>query len=228
MNNQNTVNYLSDTLKVLEKQQKILEDQLIAQKNLEQLIPENLESNLNALDKFFPKLYNKFKNYHLRSEYKLTCNENRQPNILFPDGHYLYGSTPFDECSKQVEELLNNLSFSINTQGITDEENPFCQLHFYYKNKLYSQVKSLCNKSKSELHDKKRRTATSTPLLIMLGLGLGYQLAFLYEKFTPINTYIIEPDTDIFYLSLCVFDYASLSLPIHIRKAPWNQIHFYG
>ena len=106
MNNQNTVNYLSDTLKVLEKQQKILEDQLIAQKNLEQLIPENLESNLNALDKFFPKLYNKFKNYHLRSEYKLTCNENRQPNILFPDGHYLYGSTPFDECSKQVEELL--------------------------------------------------------------------------------------------------------------------------
>ena len=210
MNNQNTVNYLSDTLKVLEKQQKILEDQLIAQKNLEQLIPENLESNLNALDKFFPKLYNKFKNYHLRSEYKLTCNENRQPNILFPDGHYLYGSTPFDECSKQVEELLNNLSFSINTQGITDEENPFCQLHFYYKNKLYSQVKSLCNKSKSELHDKKRRTATSTPLLIMLGLGLGYQLAFLYEKFTPINTYIIEPDTDIFYLSLCVFDYASL------------------
>ena len=210
MNNKNTVNYLSDTLKVLEKQQKILEDQLIAQKNLEQLIPENLESNLNALDKFFPKLYNKFKNYHLRSEYKLTCNENRQPNILFPDGHYLYGSTPFDECSKQVEELLNNLSFSINTQGITDEENPFCQLHFYYKNKLYSQVKSLCNKSKSELHDKKRRTATSTPLLIMLGLGLGYQLAFLYEKFTPINTYIIEPDTDIFYLSLCVFDYLPL------------------
>ena len=67
------MNYLSDTLKVLEKQQKILEDQLIAQKNLEQLIPENLESNLNALDKFFPKLYNKFKNYHLRSEYKLTC-----------------------------------------------------------------------------------------------------------------------------------------------------------
>ena len=42
----------------------------------------------------------------------------------------------------------------------------------------------------------------------MLGLGLGYQLAFLYEKFTPVNIYIIEPDTDLFYLSLCVLDYA--------------------
>ena len=200
-------NCLSDALCVLEEQRAILESRLKAQKNLEKLIPENLERNLNSLKTFFPQLYNKFQNYELKKQYKLTCNENRQPNILFPDGSYLYGNNPFDECKKQVDNLLNNISFSVNTQGITDEDNPFYQLHFYYKNKLYSQVRDLCAKNSTETQSQKRGKITSAPLLIMLGLGLGYQLAFLYEKFTPINIYIIEPDTDLFYLSLCVLDY---------------------
>ena len=201
-------NYLSDALYELEEQRAILESQLEAQINLEKLIPENLERNLNSLKTFFPQLYDKFQNYQLKKQYKLTCNENRQPNILFPDGSYLYGNNPFDECKKQVDNLLNNISFSVNTQGITDEDNPFYQLHFYYKNKLYSQVKDLCAKNNTESQSQKRGKITSAPLLIMLGLGLGYQLAFLYEKFTPVNIYIIEPDTDLFYLSLCVLDYA--------------------
>ena len=201
-------NYLSDALYELEEQRAILESQLEAQKNLEKLIPENLERNLNSLKTFFPQLYDKFQNYQLNKQYKLTCNENRQPNILFPNGKFLYGNNPFEECKNQVDNLLNNLSFSVNTGGITDEDNPFYQLHFYYKNKLYSQVKDLCAKNNTESQSQKRGKITSAPLLIMLGLGLGYQLAFLYEKFTPVNIYIIEPDTDLFYLSLCVLDYA--------------------
>ena len=77
-------NCLSDALCVLEEQRAILESRLKAQKNLEKLIPENLERNLNSLKTFFPQLYNKFQNYQLKKQYKLTCNENRQPNILFP------------------------------------------------------------------------------------------------------------------------------------------------
>ena len=77
-------NYLSDALYELEEQRAILESQLEAQINLEKLIPENLERNLNSLKTFFPQLYDKFQNYQLNKQYKLTCNENRQPNILFP------------------------------------------------------------------------------------------------------------------------------------------------
>ena len=124
-------NYLSDALYELEEQRAILQSQLEAQKNLEKLIPENLERNLISLNKFFPRLYDKFQNYQLKKQYKLTCNENRQPNILFPDGNLLYGNNPFDECKNQVDNLLNNLSFSFNIHGITDEYNPFYQLHFY-------------------------------------------------------------------------------------------------
>ena len=207
MKDYNLNNYLSDALCLLEEHKATLQSQLEAQKNLEKLIPENLERNLISLNKFFPRLYDKFQNYQLKKQYKLTCNENRQPNILFPDGNLLYGNNPFDECKNQVDNLLNNLSFSFNIHGITDEYNPFYQLHFYYKNKLYSQVKDLCDKNSIESQNQKRGKITSAPLLIMLGLGLGYQLAFLYEKFTPVNIYIIEPDTDLFYLSLCVLDY---------------------
>ena len=68
-------NYLSDALYELEEQRAILESQLEAQKNLEKLIPENLERNLNSLKTFFPQLYDKFQNYQLKKQYKLTCKQ---------------------------------------------------------------------------------------------------------------------------------------------------------
>ena len=54
-------NCLSDALCVLEEQRAILESQLEAQKNLEKLIPENLERNLNSLKTFIQE-HNEEKN----------------------------------------------------------------------------------------------------------------------------------------------------------------------
>lgn len=206
----NTEQFLTQTAELLEKQKKELAAKLEAQKNLTKIIPANLEENLSALKKFFPKLYDKFKEYKLNSQYEITCNENREPNIKFPDGSYFYGKNPFDECRQQVDNFLKTMSISSKFSENFDEANPFSQLHFYYKNKLYKQVRELCNRNSENTRIYKEGENNSIPMLIMLGLGLGYQLAYLYEKFTPVNIYIIEPDTDIFYLSLCVFNYTAL------------------
>ncbi len=184
-----------------------------AQKALKSNIPFFLKKNLVCLKENFPNLYDKFKDYTLQEDYKLTCNANGEPNILYPDGHYLYSATPFSDCRKQVEEFINNFYNFTLISKCQQEKNPFNQLHFNYKNKLFSQISNFTNVLKE--HNKfktiqNNKKIESTPNLFMFGLGLGFHLGCLYELFTPINLYIIEPRSDFFYLSLCVFDYTSL------------------
>ena len=198
-----------ETIRKLEQQKEQLEKVLYAQKKLEEIIPINLNSNLQTLKKHFPDLYKKFASYKLKNNYKLTCNENGEGNILLPNGNLFYGESPFDDCKKQVNEFLKNQSDHLTHKlNCGQENNPYNQLHFYYKNRVYAQTTKILEKYS---HDSsKGEKLESIPLMIMYGLGLGYHLSYLYEQFTPLNLYIIEPNEDFFYLSLCVFDYSSL------------------
>lgn len=196
-----------EVIKALEKKQETLTQDLEAQKALEEVIPIRLAENLETLKKHFPKLYERFKDYKLKEKYQLSCNSNGEANIVLTNGTTFYGNSPFKDCEEQVEIFLETPR-NIFTIKPLDEDNPFGQLHFYYKNKIYRQAREY-----KEQKAKENALITrydSVPLLIMFGLGLGYQLAYLYEKSTPVNIYIIEPNPDFFYLSLCVFDYTSL------------------
>ena len=192
-----------------------------AQKALQNNIPYYLEKNLNCLKENFPKLYSKFKNYNLKDNFKLTCNHNGEPNVVYPDGHMLYSETPFSDCLNQVNEFINKFYDYTRITNTVDEKNSFNQLHFHYKNRLYSKVSDLANTlKKQDLFKKNSKTQNpdSVPLMCMFGLGLGFQLGYLYEKFTPVNLYIIEPNSDFFYLSLCTFDYTPLIEYIKSRQ----------
>lgn len=197
----------------LQQLEQNLKSTVEAQKALQNNIPYYLEKNLNCLRENFPKLYDKFKDYQLKEDFKLTCNRNGEPNIAYPDGHLLYSETPFSDCLNQVNEFLNKFYDYTFIANIGQEKNNFNQLHFHYKNKLYTKIYDLAVRLKEhDIYRKSYKTQNpeSVPLMFMYGLGLGFQLGYLYEKFTPINIYIIEPNSDFFYLSLCVFDYPSL------------------
>ena len=197
----------------LQQLEQNLKSTVEAQKALQNNIPYYLEKNLNCLRENFPKLYDKFKDYQLKEDFKLTCNRNGEPNIVYPDGHLLYSETPFSDCLNQVNEFLNKFYDYTFITDIGQEKNNFNQLHFHYKNKLYTKIYDLAVRLKEhDIYRKSYKTQNpeSVPLMFMYGLGLGFQLGYLYEKFTPINIYIIEPNSDFFYLSLCVFDYPPL------------------
>ena len=184
-----------------------------AQKALQSNVSYYLEKNLNCLQENFPNLYYKFKDYHLKENFKLTCNHNGEPNIVYPDGHLLYSDNPFTHCQNQVNEFIDKFYEYTFITDIGQEKNCFNQLHFHYKNHLYSKISDLVIKLKDRnlfKEKSKAKNPESVPLMCMFGLGLGFQLGYLYEKFTPVNIYIIEPNSDFFYLSLCVFDYPSL------------------
>ena len=204
----------------LQQMEQNLKDTLEAQKALQDNIPYYLEKNLICLKKYFPNLHSKFKDYKLERNYKLTCNSNGEPNIVYPDGHFFYSQSPFSDCQKQVNEFLDKFYDHTRIANTIKEKNSFNQLHFHFKNDLSSKVIDLEEKLKDQNLLKKNINTPhpdSVPLLCMFGLGLGFQLGYLYEKFTPINIYIIEPNIDFFYLSLCVFDYTPLIEYINTR-----------
>ena len=205
----------------LEQLEQNLKSTVEAQKALQNNISYYLEKNLNCLRENFPNLYYKFKDHRLKENFKLTCNHNGEPNIVYPDGHLLYPESPFTHCQNQVNEFINKFYDYTFITNIGQEKNCFNQLHFHYKNYLYSQISDLelCLKGHNLFKEKSQtKNPESVPLMCMFGLGLGFQLGYLYEKFTPVNIYIIEPNSDFFYLSLCVFDYTPLIEYIKSRQ----------
>ena len=209
----NSNNNLQKTILLLEQTEKNIKATVTAQKAMIDNIPHYLEKNLATLQKYFPNLYEKFKNYTLKDSYKLTCNSNGEPNILYPDGHLFYTNTPFSDCKNQVEDYVNNFYNMTIISKDDQEHNTFNQIHYNYKNKLYSRVADLRKRLTAQniyKKQKKDQLLESVPVMFMFGVGLGFHLGYLYERITPVNLYVIEPCSDFFYLSLCVFDYSTL------------------
>ena len=209
----NSFNDFQKSISLLEQTQKEIKNAITAQKAMIENIPYYLERNLATLQKHFPNLYKKFKNYTLNDNYKLTCNSNGEPNIICPDGHLFYSQNPFSDCKMQVEDYINNFYKWTVISDDNQENNHFNQIHFYYKNKLFSKVADLREKLTEQNIFKRQgnqQIFESVPMMFMFGVGLGFHLGYLYERITPVNLYIIEPCSDFFYLSLCVFDYSNL------------------
>ena len=208
----NSDDNLRKMISVLEQYEKEIKDAVTAQKAMIDNIPYYLQRNLAVLQKYFPNLYEKFKNYSLTDNYKLICNSNGEPNILYPDGHLFYTKTPFLDCKRQVEDYVNNFYNWTIISDVNQEINCYNQLHIYYKNKLFSKVADLKKRlTDLDIYKKqeKQQLCDSVPVMFMFGLGLGFHLGYLYERVTPVNLYIIDPCSDFFYLSLCVFDYST-------------------
>ena len=148
---------LQKTISVLEQFEKEIKETVTAQKAMNNNIPYYLERNLATLQKHFPNLYKEFKNYTLNDNYKLTCNSNGEPNIIYPDGHLFYSQNPFSDCKKQVEDYVNNFYKWTVISGDEQVNNPLNQIHFHYINKLFSKVADLRKKLTEQNIFKKQR-----------------------------------------------------------------------
>ena len=177
--------------------------------DLENFLASRFSDNFIALEKYFPDIAVYFKNYNPKQNIEFFCTENRIPNVYLPDSHQcLYPYTdPFEVCKKQVQDKINNATLEINYFGI--ENDPYGQISYKYCNHA---VRLSENNTNSEVFIKDLETISNC---LMLGCGLGYQLAYLYEQKEIFNLVLIEPDTDFFFSSLFTFDWANLLDYIH-------------
>ena len=149
---------LQKTISFLEQAEIEIKEAVTAQKAMINSIPYYLEKNLASLRRYFPNIYEKFKNYILNDNYKLTCNSNGEPNILYPDGHLFYTKKPFSDCKKQVDDYVNNFYKWTIIPNVNQDTNTLNQIHFHYQNKLFSKVKDLKRKlSDLNLYKKQKK-----------------------------------------------------------------------
>lgn len=175
-----------------------------------EVISSRLIQNLESLKHFYPLIYRKFSRYNQKSNIRLVFNQDGEPDIFFPStGVFLYSGMTFFQSQKIADDLIDHLDRFSLYPSLSDLNDSVCQIHFEFRNSIAGEVvKALAGVDRLSKAD-------SFPCIILTGLGLGFQLGYLYERMTPLHLYVIEPDPDIFFLSLCCFDYASLFSYIH-------------
>lgn len=171
---------------------------------LSDFLYSRFKTNFECLNKYFPDIACLFENYQLKKPLSFFSTENGIPNArVGTDNELIYpAEDPIEFCKKQVESFLS--SNVVKQSYFQSVHDPFGQIHFKYNNKI-AQIMSTEQRENIKLSEIK-----SIPICVMIGVGLGYQLAELYERIDILNLILIEPDLDLFYLSLHTFDWANL------------------
>ena len=195
---------LNDVIAQAENRLEKINEQRKQNLAMQDILPARFERNINFMAQYLPDIAKKYRNYQPERTFEFFCTENGEPNLRWADsGDHFYGDSPFAECNSQLEQVLT--SASLIRFNMSVEADYFHQQHISYMNKLVSENKNI--KKEYKLAEK---VAESIPLCLMFGIGLGYQLGYLYEKTTPANIFIFEPDADLFYASLFTFEWADL------------------
>ncbi|MGN0901924.1 MAG: 6-hydroxymethylpterin diphosphokinase MptE-like protein, partial [Succinivibrio sp.] len=182
-------------LKDLSEKQKEMADFLIAR----------FQDNIETFRQYMPDIAKTFEHYRPKRSMEFFCMENGIPNLVFLDNNDIVYKTmdPFALCKAQTEMVLKNCTLLQTTYG--REYDPYGQIHFKYLNAMVEVEKSFAREKSTDLN-----TIGSIPNSILLGIGLGYPLAYLYERVEIANLVIIEPDLDMFFASLHAFDWKNL------------------
>nr|MCR5083871.1 hypothetical protein [Succinivibrionaceae bacterium] len=166
---------------------------------------ENFAHSIAAFRRHIPSIAEAFEHYRPQESLEFFCSHNSQPNLyLSGRKRILYPShAPIDLCRDQVESLLSEQMFK--QVNYDHEPDPYGQIHVRYMNEAITALRAQIGEDA-----RPRQINSSAPILIMLGCGLGYQIAELYSRIEIGNLIIIEPDLDIFYASLFAFDWEGI------------------
>ncbi|MFB2866211.1 6-hydroxymethylpterin diphosphokinase MptE-like protein [Aeromonas sp. MdU4] len=195
-----------------------LEQQKIQEAAMLEVLPVRYDLNMKAFAERMPDIHDYFKEYKPVRPFRFFCNENGIPNILWLDDVVsLYGEDPYSEAQAQIDSVIDE-----SVLQCVDFESQWYidgQIHIKYNN----EISNLKKRSDTEGLLLKNMLDMDIPLSLMYGIGLGYQLGYLYERCKIRNLFAFEPDLDMFYASLFCFDWGSLfeymdqeSLSLHL------------
>lgn len=174
------------------------------EKAMQQVLPLRFAQNMAAFEKYIPNIYARFHNYSPENGFEFYCLDNGEPNLRWSGQQSgLYGDSPFLDCKGQIENILANAPIMQFERRM--EHDAFGQQHMMFFNQLSTLQKKLLDDCEL-IHG----VPDSIPLAMMFGVGLGYQLGYLYERCLVANLHIFEPNSDLFFASLFCFDWASL------------------
>lgn len=169
-----------------------------------EVLPVRFERNMQAFREMIPEIFHFYKNYKPNKKIEFFCTDNGIPNIRVGEARNpFYGEDPYQECAAQVEALLHK--DNVRELLFHHTWDPIKHIHVECMNSLHMLYENMKAHSQEDTGEIKK-----IPLSIMLGVGLGYQIGYMYERATIKNLIIVEPDLDVFYASLYCFDWFAL------------------
>jgi hypothetical protein len=166
-----------------------------------QFSEQRFQNNLAAFKRFFPKIYQEFKEF--QPKYWLpVCDHNDDVNMLNMENLTLwYGESPQSDC------ILNfdNYSEQPNKDGLVLGYNGE-KLKHYVHYKFVKETEELLK----DVEEQEGVLPAVVKSLILFGLGSGYQLEHLTTKHKTEKLFICEPNRDFFYASMFSIDWATI------------------
>jgi hypothetical protein len=200
----NSMKDINDVINKAEENLDRLRLQAEQEAAMKEIMPIRFDNNMAFFEQYVPHLAREFKEYQPQKAFEFFCTENGIPNLRWLDnGQVFYEENPYIQTLNQVTAVLESASLIRFNMQI--ENDNFQQKHVQFMNKLINENIRIQTGNNLLNH-----VPESVPLCLMFGVGLGYQLAYLYERCTPANVFIFEPDSDLFYASLFTFDWSSL------------------
>ena len=195
---------INQVLADMESQAARLTRQAEQEKAMAEVLPQRFAKNIVALKKYFPDVAKIFEVYNPSRPFRFFCNENGIPNLEWLDTNVaIYGDDPYANCEEQISSIFSSSSL-MNIKFLT-EQNSAKFIHVDYMNQL-----TLCCERAEEELKPISQIPEALPLMMMFGVGLGYQLSYLYQQRHISNLFLFEPDLDLFYASLYCFEWAPL------------------
>ncbi len=175
------------------------------QRNLADYLIDRFHSNIEAFKKYLPNIANKFEHYKPSRSIEFFCLENGVPNLMYVDTNEVFYKTedPSILCKNQVEDLIKTTPIKSTKYNV--EYDPIGQLHHRYINEMTRLLDANNNEETILTKD-----VNCLANCVILGVGLGYHIGYLYEKIEIANSVIIEPEEDLFFASLHTFDWKNL------------------
>ncbi|QJR81824.1 motility associated factor glycosyltransferase family protein [Alteromonas pelagimontana] len=167
----------------------------------EHLNLEQFTANLEALKKYFPAIHQQFKDYQ-PAHWTPLANTSGEVNVFHKETLMpLYGSSPIEDCLKSFEDFAeqpNKDSLILSYAG--KKLNPY--LHYQFVEKIQPVLE--------EIEEYKGELLATIKSMIIFGMGAGYQLPYIFEKYKVEKLFICEPNKDYFYASLFAIDWAKV------------------
>ena len=162
---------------------------------------DKLTHNLNAFKKYFPEIYNQYKEYTPKNWLPIANSEGEVNLIKIDSLNTWYGDSPKFDCS-------------LNFENFNEQPNKDGLVLGYRGNKLAHYIHYQFVKETEELLKQAEEDVGAlpniVPSVIMFGLGVGYQLEKLLDEHTVEKLFICEPNPDFFYASLFAIDWQNI------------------
>lgn len=169
-------------------------------------------NNLEFLKKEFPEVFEKvndlsekINNNQYTEKYTLDYNEEGYFDIFdIEKNDFIYGFNSYEEADKRKDLVDFSKNYTINLLRVDDTNESLALMH------SLGAALPLVNFLNNTI-DFKKITFSKVFKFIFVGVGVGVHIHEIYKKINSMNTLIIEPNLEIFRLSLFTIDYSEFN-----------------